>query len=153
MIHHISIAANHPLQVAQVLAELLQGQAMPFPEHDGGFIALNFDEHGTLIEILPDYLELKPGIDDAPGQWETSQHFNPYSAVHAAISVPVSEAEIRAIADREGWRMMRCDRGDDFFAVIELWIENRQLIELLPPELAARYLAFMQPNHLKQLFA
>lgn len=31
MIHHISIAANQPQYVAEVLAELCQGQAIGFP--------------------------------------------------------------------------------------------------------------------------
>jgi hypothetical protein len=32
MIHHISIAAHHPLHVSQVLAEILQGQSVPLHE-------------------------------------------------------------------------------------------------------------------------
>jgi hypothetical protein len=31
MIHHISIAVHNPLHVSQVLAEILQGQSLPFP--------------------------------------------------------------------------------------------------------------------------
>lgn len=150
MIHHISITAYEPFHVAQVLAELLQGQAVPFPDHSDGFIALSLDAHGTMIEVLPRSLEFKPGLDGEPAQWGTNPDFSTYSAVHAAISVPLGEAKIRAIAEREGWRVVRCDRGEDFFAVIELWVENHQMIEFLTPELAARYLTFMQPQNLKQ---
>lgn len=39
---------------------------------------------------------------------------------------------------------MRHRRG--LFEVIELWIENRVLIELLPPTIASGYLAFMEPD-------
>jgi len=55
-----------------------------------------------------------------------------YSATHAAISTLASEAEIIALANREGWRALRCSR-DGFFDVIEFWVENRLLLELLPP--------------------
>ena len=153
MIHHISITAYEPFHAAQVLAELLQGQAIPFPEHLDGFIALSLDAYGTLIEVLPRSFVFKPGPDSEPAQWHTNPDFSTYSAVHAAISVPLSEAEIATIAEREGWRMVRCDRGNDFFAVIELWVENHQMLELLTPELAASYLDFMQPQNLKQFMA
>jgi hypothetical protein len=154
MIHHISITAYEPFHVAQVLAELLQGQAVPFPDHLDGFVALSLDAHGTLIVVLPRSLEIKPGLDGEPAQWCTNLDCSTtYSAVHAAISVLLSEAEIAAIAEREGWRMVRCDRGEEFFSVIELWVENHQLIELLTPELAAGYLDFMQPQNLRQFMA
>lgn len=150
MIHHISMTAYEPFHVAQVLAELLQGQVVPFAQHSDGFVALSLDAHGTMIEVLPRSLVFKPGPDSEPVQWHTNPDFSIYSAVHAAISVPLSEAEIAAIAEREGWRMLRCERGENFFGVIELWVENHQMLELLTPELAARYLEFMQPHNLKQ---
>ncbi len=153
MIHHISIAAYEPFHVAQVLAELLQGQAAPFPDHEDCFVALSLDAYGTLIVVLPRDLEMKPGLENEPVQWNINPDFSTYSAAHAAISVPLSETEIRVISEREGWRMVRCDRGEDFFPVLELWIENHQLIELLPPDFATKYLDFMQPQNLKQLMA
>ncbi|MEO6340515.1 MAG: hypothetical protein ABIO39_10785, partial [Caulobacteraceae bacterium] len=48
--------------------------------------------------------------------------------------------EIEQIARREGWDCYVCDRTD--FNVLELWIENRFMVELLPPAFAASYLAF-----------
>jgi hypothetical protein len=56
-----------------------------------------------------------------------------------------------AIADREGWRMVLCRRGDDYFDVIEFWLENQLLIELLSPELVTQYLTFMEPRSLQAL--
>lgn len=153
MIHHISIAAYEPFHVAQVLAELLQGQAAPFPDHEDGFVALSLDAYGTLILVLPRSLEMKPGQADESVQWNINPNYSTYSAAHAAISVPLSEAEIRVIAEREGWRMLRCDRGEDFFPVLELWVENHQLIELLPPDFTTRYLDFTQPQNLQQFMA
>jgi hypothetical protein len=147
MIHHISIAAHQPQHVAEVLAEICQGQAVPFPDHEGSYIALTFDAHGTMIEVLPWGTELKP----SEATWSDS---NPqpstYSAFHAAISVPTSEAKIYAIAKREGWYIETCDRKG-YFSVIEVWVENQQLLEFLPSTFAAQYLAFTQPEALKQL--
>lgn len=163
MIHHISISANDPLHVAQVLAELWQGGVIPFPGHDGSYVALNYDSYGTMIEVLPKGIELVPGSDnegaelvsglsDQAGQFAHNPQASAHTATHAAISVPVSEAVIQEIAAREGWRAVRCDRKD-FFSVIEFWVENQVLIELLPPSFASRYLTFMQPEALKQFAA
>jgi hypothetical protein len=150
MIHHISITAKQPLHVAEVIAELLQGQAMPFPACEGSYIALNFDSHGTMVEVLPQGTELIPGetFRMSPIQAPTPT----YSAFHAAISVPISEEQVHAIAQREGWHVKTCDR-DGYFSVIEVWLENQQLLEFLPSTFAGQYLAFMQPESLKQFAA
>ncbi|NJL42060.1 MAG: hypothetical protein HC840_15025 [Leptolyngbyaceae cyanobacterium RM2_2_4] len=148
MIHHISIAVSNPLHVAQVLAELWQGEVAPFPAHEGSYMVLPLDVHGTLIELLPRGTELVPGRENEATQFENNLNPSAYTATHAAISVPVSEEEIRAIAQRESWRVVRCDR-EGYFEVIELWVENHLLIELLPPAIAPRYLSFMHPQALK----
>ena len=44
-----------------------------------------------------------------------------------------------AIAAREGWRALVLPRGG--FDVIEFWIDNTVMIELLTPAMAADYLA------------
>jgi hypothetical protein len=149
MIHHISIAVKNPLHVSQVLAELLQGQSIPFPGHPGSHLALAFDAQGTMIELHPFETALVPG-----SQSQDAAELRPYptaanyTANHTAISVPVSLDRIQAIATREGWRMVHCRRGDNYFGVIEFWVEDRLLIELLPPEIVDRYLAFMSPDSL-----
>jgi hypothetical protein len=63
----------------------------------------------------------------------------PFGASHAALLVERSEEDIRAVAEREGWRAVRCDRGS--FSVVEVWVENAVTLELLTPEMAAEYLA------------
>lgn len=154
MIHHISIAAHNPQLVCQVLAEVLQGTSIPFPGYPGSWVALALDAQGTMIEVHPFGTALFPG--DAVNE---ASHLRPnlassrYSANHTAISVPVSAAQIQAIADREGWRMVLCRRGDDYFDVIEFWLENQLLIELLSPELVTQYLTFMEPRSLQALAA
>ena len=55
-----------------------------------------------------------------------------------------SEQQIRAVADREGWRAVRCNRGA--FNVVEVWVENAVMLELLTPQMSAEYLAAVRPG-------
>lgn len=153
MIHHISIAVNNPLRVAEVLAELLNGKIIPFPSNPGSYVAFAFDAYGTLIEVHPRGMELRPGVGKNAVRHQVNPYPSAYTATHVAISVLVSETEIRSIAAREGWRVERYKRGDAFFEVIEFWIENHLLLELLPPELSAQYLAFLEPRAIKEFLA
>ena len=129
MIHHISIAAKDPRHVAEVIAELWQTVALPFPPVPGGYIVIADDEHGTAIEVSPQGTELVPGAGEA----------SPYTATHAALSVPLSEGRVKEIAAREGWRAGTFWRGG-VFQVIEFWVEGHLLLELLSPDMVARYL-------------
>ncbi len=149
MIHHISIAADNPWHVSQVLAELLQGKAIPFPGYSESYIALALDAQGTMIEVHPFGTALFPGRgDNEPGHLRPHPKVSHYIANHTAISVPVSTAQIQKIAEREDWRMVEARRGENYFVVIELWVENQLLIELLPPEIVDQYLTFMEPRSL-----
>ncbi len=149
MIHHISISAHNPLHVSQVLAELLQGQSVPFPGHPGSYVALAFDPQGTMVEVHPFGTALVPGnAADEACQLLPNPTASIYIANHTAISVPVNIDFIQSIGKREGWRVAYCRRGDNYFDVIEFWVENQLLIELLSPEIVDRYLTFMSPESL-----
>ena len=54
MIHHVSIPAQEPRHVAEVLAELMGGKCFPFGPLDGAFMAASGDAHGTMIEVYPE---------------------------------------------------------------------------------------------------
>jgi hypothetical protein len=150
MIHHISIAAHQPQHVSEVLAEVLLGQSLPFPEHPGSYLALALDDQGTMIEVYPFGTALLPGLaTNGAVQFQPNSQISPYVANHAAISVPANAEQIQAIADREGWRLAHCNRGG-YFEVLEFWVENQLLIELLPPDFVTKYLAFMEPRSLLQ---
>jgi hypothetical protein len=151
MIHHISIPAVKPQQVAEILALLWNGKVAPFPNHPGSFIAVAGDEFGTMIEVYPLGTELAPGSGEEEVKFQQSILPQPLGAIHAALSVPLNQSQIAEIAAKEGWRMVRCNRGP--FEIIEFWVENRLLIELLTPELLPQYLSFMQPQNLQQFFA
>jgi hypothetical protein len=133
MLHHLSISAENPENVAQVLAEIMGGIVVPFPPNPGSFMAFALDEHGTEVEIHPAGTRLQPdgtGFVAAPPTERTATHF--------ALSVSTPRGQIFEIAKKQGWRCERTHRAE--FPLVEMWIENRTLCELLPPEDAAIYL-------------
>ena len=143
MIHHLSIAAREPQRVAQVLAEMMGGKAVPFPPNPKSFFALQLDEHGSGVEVYPAGTALRP--KGAVGAGFTKQEKSGrYGATHFALSVKTGRAAVEKIARREGWDCFDCDRGP--FHVVEVWVENETLVEILPPEYAAEYLAFTRPD-------
>lgn len=140
MLHHLSIPAREPRRVAEVLAELLDGVCLPFPPNPGSFITVARDGNGTAVEVYPaDSVIMPNGL--AGGEFVRTGHSVGYGAVHFALSVDSPLADIEAISQREGWECYVCSRGGDF-DVVEVWIDNRFLVELLPPEFTARYLDF-----------
>jgi hypothetical protein len=151
MIHHLSIAARDPKHVAGVLAEFMGGLAVPFPPNPGSFFALQLDEHGSGVEVYPAGTELQPGGDGGGGFVKKPAAERGYGPTHFALSVAAEAAAVEAIARREGWQCFRCDRGP--FHVIEVWVENESMVEILPPEFAAEYLAFTRPDKIAAAMA
>lgn len=141
MLHHISIAAENPLRVSQVLAELTVGQFFEFPVSPGAYMVIFDDQHGSGIEVLPQSTVWIAGETEAETRAEALPRF---CATHAALSVAVSRETIEAIGIREGWLVRLCDRGS--FHVIELWLENSFMLELLTTDMMANYLNFMKPE-------
>jgi hypothetical protein len=139
MIHHLSFGAKDPYRVAKVFAEVMNGFVVPFPVNPGSFLAVSGDRKGTGIEVYPHDSVLKPN-GTVGALFERAEHQPMYGAVHFALEVQISAANIAEIAEREGWVYAECSRGGRF-SVIEIWIENTFLVELLPPEFAAQYLA------------
>ncbi len=139
MIHHLSIPAQDPLHVAKTLVDLFNGKLSRVGPYDNSYIAWAGDEHGTAIEVFPVGTELLP---DA-GQGQANFRHNPVSSgfvtTHAAVSVNRNTDEIIALAAREGWRALELSRGS--FNVIEFWIENRVMLELMTAEMTKAYLS------------
>src|SRR5215510_2579050 len=142
MIHHISIAVRNSLRVAGVLAEILEGQVFSAPLNfpKDSRIVFPGDEHGTLIEVLPDGTELRPDESEA-GMRASVEPNSSFVAVHAYISVNISTEQLLRIGEREGWLTRRCNRGP--FELIEFWIENRLLVEFATPEMLAQYVGLL----------
>lgn len=150
MLHHISIAVQNPLHVAQVMAEIMQGQVAPFPFNPGSYVALATDDYGTLIEFYPLGSELVPNTYEGQAGFRLAAQQSQYVSFHAAISVPLNLEEIERIAQREGWRVFPCSR-EGLFDVIELWVENWLMLELLTPAMTAQYLEATSPASLAQM--
>ncbi|PSB26486.1 hypothetical protein [Stenomitos frigidus] len=150
MFHHISVAVKDPQHVATVLAEILCGRAVPFPPNPGSYMALAGDEFGTLIEFYPIGSELIPDSYQGQAGFQINQNRARYTFVHAALSVPASLEEIERIGDREGWRVFLANR-DGLFDVIEFWVENWLMLELLTPIMTPKYLQALNPETLPAL--
>ncbi|ALF55961.1 hypothetical protein ACX27_28955 [Nostoc piscinale CENA21] len=149
MLHHISISVKNPQHVANVMAEIMHGRVVPFSPNPGAYMMFVGDEFGTGIEFYPLGSELIPGGSQGQVGFQMNEHPANYTSVHAAISVPLSVEEIERIGAREDWRVLACSRNGAF-DVVEFWIENRLMLELLTPEMAAKYLEVTSPQQLEQ---
>lgn len=138
MLFHISIAADDPQHVAGVLAELMDGEALPFPPvARGSFIVLTDDAFRSGVEVYPmgTLLREVEGDADATGEQAGIDRF---TATHAAIGTALDQDTVLTIAAREGWPAKYRKRGGAF-GVIELWVEGRQMLEILTPEMQDEY--------------
>jgi hypothetical protein len=149
MIHHISIDALHPLRVASVLAEILNGRAYKFLI-PGSYTVMPFDKYGTAVAVFKQGDVWAPGMDAEPAQVIQTTP-NDLVAIHAAISVPTTQHQIEQIGRREGWHVLTRKQGDAPFSVVEFWLENRLLLEFLPPGFETEYLQSMQPEVIEQI--
>lgn len=107
---------------------------------------------GLKIEVYPKGTELNPGTNQEELQFKQNDSSSKFTATHAAISVPLNQQEIEQIGEREGWRVVHCSR-EGLFEVMEFWIENTVMLELLTPDMAHQYQQTMKPENLTQLFA
>ena len=140
MLFHASISARDPQHVASVLAEIWNGYAQPFPPvAQGSWVAMANDDRGTMIEVYPlgTLLTEAPGDADAVGLPTGHQDG---SATHLAIASDWSPDALTDLARREGWAVKYRKRGG-IFGVMEMWIENRIMVEILSPEMQAEYLS------------
>lgn len=138
-IHHISIPVQDCLHVAEVLRDLFGGTITPFGPYPNSYIIWFGDEHGSAIELFPEGTEMFPDAGDGQANFRHNPSHTGFTATHAAISISRSREEILKIAGDNGWKAIELSRGS--FSVIEFWIENRVLIELLTPDMTRDYLA------------
>lgn len=110
-----------------------------FGPYRDSWIAWAADEHGMAIEVYPVGTEIFP--PDGPGQAEFRHNpaASPHSATHATVGVNRTVEEIQDIVRSEGWRAAKLSRGPH--EVVEFWVENAVMLELMTPEMTAAYLA------------
>jgi hypothetical protein len=165
MINHISIAVNDPQRVANVLAEIWDGMVFPFPPAPNSYFVIANDGRGTAVEItpagtvlvpgegLPDENDLEASTEEFEAQFVQSELKPKYVATHLNITTRKSIEEIREIANREGWRVLVCNRAEGLFQLVEVWIENTFMLEVMTPEQTARYVEVTDPDFLAKAFA
>ncbi|HEY6982225.1 hypothetical protein [Reyranella sp.] len=147
-IAHASIPADDPKRVAEVLAEMMNGEAMPFPPAGkDGWMAWSGDGEVEL-EISRRGLAVTHGETQA--EWRADGIARRFSEVHLAICVDRPAAEVLAIAKRAGWPARSCVRGGDVFPLTEVWIEGAFMIEVLDPQQTAHYRKVVTPENWKR---
>jgi hypothetical protein len=146
MIFHFSIDADDPPRVGAALARLWRGEVLAFPPvASGSVIVMAGDHRNSAIEIYPRGVELEPADGDADALAAQAASPSRASATHAAIATPLTLAEVMDVAAQEGWLAKYRKRGG-LFGVVEVWIEDRLMIEVLTPEMQAEYLTAMTPD-------
>jgi hypothetical protein len=138
MLHHISIPAENPRQVVEVLAKLLSGRITGFGPYRNSYIAWAGDEAGTAIEVYPTGTEMFPDQAEGQANFRHNPAASGFTATHAAVSVKLSVEEILALAKEAGWRAIQLSRGTN--DVIEFWVENRVMLEVMTKEMTRDYL-------------
>lgn len=164
MLNHISIAVNDPERVAGILAELWSGMVIPFPPAPDSFMVLANDGRGSAVEVTPAGTVLVPGeglppeddpsvaTDAYEAKFVKSDFVPRYVATHLNISTELGIDEIRAIGKREGWRTLVCNRAEGLFQLVELWIEDNFMLEVMTPEQTARYREITSPAFIASVF-
>ncbi len=137
MIFHASIAADDPKHVSEVIAELWGGIALEFvPLNNGSWIALGPDDRNSAVEVYPRgqvySLDGERGMNFEPGT-------TGLTATHLALATSMTPEEVEALGKREGWTTRKLFRKLGF-DVIELWIENKVMFEILTEYMQKQYL-------------
>lgn len=165
MIAHVSVPSNCPRDTALFFAGVIDGVAFEFPVVPGAWIAVANDRSAVAIEVYPPGMAHHPGVGDvdptvhADGPttlpWEDqiypdTVHTQP-TGFHVAVATRRTEAEIIARARAAGWRALACDRAG-VFKLVEVWVDNSFLVEVMVPEEVERYRAFMNPEGCREMF-
>jgi hypothetical protein len=118
MLLDASIPARHPAAVAGFIAELWGTEAVPAPPVPGRFVALAAD--GTGIEIHP---------------------VGAATVTRLVIGTALDESEVHLAAGMRGWQSRPAIRHAEGRAwrAIEVWVEERLLVEVLTPEMQAEF--------------
>jgi hypothetical protein len=150
MIAHVSMPADDCALVANVLADMMNGGALRFPP--GGPSAWNAwsRENDFQIVVTPRGHVMVEGPDELAwtsggGRGERA------SETHFAIAVDRPAAEIVALARAAGWHARVCNRGG-FFDLVEVWVENAYLVEVLDPGQLSDYQRAMTVENWKRSF-
>lgn len=147
MIIHASVPADDTERVARVIGELWRCEYFPFL-FPGHYLVAAGDDRGTQIEVGPRGKQIVPA--ETMMSFQPNPAPSPYSEVHLNIATPLTVDEVLAVAKREGWTARVCDRGG-VFKVIEFFLENKFMLELMTADELQRYQSFMRPENLRMI--
>ena len=149
-IAHASVPAKDPERVARVLADIMSGEALPFPP-GGSDMWIAWSGDGKIeLEVGPRGSNLQQGVDGVT--WSVPDPGKPQATEwHLAIGVDRPASDIIEIASSAGWRSARYSRRG-FFHVVEVWVEGAFMIEFLDPADTADYRRSMTPKNWKNVF-
>lgn len=145
---HVSISADAPEEVAGFIAQVMGGEAMPFPPFPDCWIAFCKSDDGTAIEVYPTTHRLTPGLNQVSCEIGP-RHATP-TFTHVALSACLNRVEIIALAKDRGWLARICDRGP--FTCVEVWLENRLLVEILDADMRRDYHKGMTSKNWASMF-
>ena len=150
MIFHISISADDPKRTATMLAELWRGQAFPFPVlGHGSWVAHAGDDRRSTIEVYPRGVAIFPGERFGDLRPEEVSRYAPF---HAAVGTPLEIEEVEEIGRRYGCQTRVCQRGP-WFRVIEFWVDNCLMLEMMTPAMQAEYQRSITPENWRSMLA
>ena len=145
---HVSISAKDPERVGAFLATLLGGEALPFPPFPDSWIAFSGQDDGMAIEVYPLTHRLKIGPDAIA--CEAGPPDDSPSFAHVAIRSSLDREEVLDLGAAEGWVTRVCNRGP--FECVEIWLENRLLVEVLDPTMQRDYAQGMKVETWRPMF-
>lgn len=147
-IFHVSITADDPEAVANFLAHVTGGKAMPFPPFPDCWIAFAQENDGTAVEVYPTSHVLKAGPEQI--YCEVKERDRSSTFVHVALGSVLSRSGILEAARANGWTARTCDRGP--FECVEVWLENRLLVEVLDAQMQIDYRNGMTTSNWAAMF-
>ena len=152
MIAHVSMPADDCRHVAEVLAQMLGGGALRFPP--GGPDAWNCwsKQNDFQIVVTPRGNVMIEGPKEQIWISRTPEALHDRACEsHFAICVERSASEIIELACAAGWHARICNRGG-LFDLVEVWVENAYLVEVLDPRQARDYRRSMTVDNWKRAF-
>jgi hypothetical protein len=150
MIFHISISADDPKRTATMLAELWRGEAFPFPMvGKGSWVAHAGDDRRSTIEVYPRDMAMYPTERAAEEKYEPVSRHGPF---HAAVATPLSIEEVEEVGRKYGCHTSLCQRGP-WFRVIEFWVDNCLMLEMLTAEMQEEYQRSISPENWRAMLA
>jgi hypothetical protein len=147
-IYHLSFNVEDPKSVCQFFADMMNGVIRPFFPIKGAFVAFSPENDGTMIEAYPLESRLLPGPHQV--MFENREPVKDITGFHFCMPTAMDREAVIAAAKALEWRARVANRGP--FECVEVWIENRQMVEFLCPDMQGDYTRSMTPDHWDDLF-